>query len=123
MRSSNRRRARRPNLSREELDAIPLWVEMGARGQDIADALGIGRNSLYNLCARNNISLRPSGGYLATALSPKQWEALRVEAVKRGLSVPKLVVLLVGRVSELGLFTTVLRDCNGGLNEHDGRDL
>lgn len=115
MRSSSKRRVRRSNLCREELDAIPLWVELGARPQDVADALGVGVNSLYNLCARNKISLRPSGGYLAAALSQKQWEALRVEAVRRGMSVPKLVVLLIGGVSEHGLFAAVLKDYDGAL--------
>ena len=110
MRSAHRRRPRRPNLTSKELDAIPLWVELGARPLDIAEALGTSVNSLYNLCARHNISLRPSRETLVGALSDRQWAVLRDEAARRGLPVWDIVAKVVIGVVDHGLFAAVLGD-------------
>jgi len=117
MKSERRRRARRPNITREALDAIPMWVELGAKPADIAEALGTNVNSLYNLCTRHNISLRPSGGVIVRALSPQQWSVLQGEATRRGVPVWKLVTQIVAGVTDHGLFAAVLGDYDGPIGK------
>lgn len=104
------RRARRPNLTRETLEAIPLWVELGARPPDVAGALGMTVESLSVICSRHNISLRPSRAALVTALTPEQWRALQREAVRRGVPVWQLIARTLAAVVDHGLFSAVLGD-------------
>lgn len=99
---------RRRVFTREVLDAIPLWVELGATGADIAAALGTTEGSLYVACSAYKISLRPSSSKLSKALTPAQWSAVQREAARRGVPVWELVAAIVAAVADDNLFAAVL---------------
>lgn len=100
----------RPRLrfTREVLGMIPVWVELGARATDIAEALGTTENSLRVTCSQYNISLHPTHTKLRGALSSPQWGVIQGEAVRRGISVWELVTLVVSSVADNNLFSAVL---------------
>jgi hypothetical protein len=109
-----KRRTRAPNLTREALNAIPQWVEMGAQPSDICEALGMASvNSLRTTCSRHGISLHPIGPAVLRALAPAQARGLKAEARRRDLSAGMLMLLLIGAVADKNLFATVLGGAAG----------
>lgn len=103
-------RMRRPNLTREALETIPRWVELGARPVDIAAALGTSVGSLTAICCQRRISLRPTGQEVYAMLDSQQWNTLHAEAVRRGISIGQLVARLVACLIDRGLMRTLLED-------------
>ena len=96
-------------FTREVLDIIPLWVEMGATRAEIAAAVGTTVGYLDVVCSRYGISLRPTPHALRRALTDAQWSALTDEATRRGVPVWRLVADVVGAVVDAGKFSEVLK--------------
>lgn len=108
MTGQKKRRPRRSALSRDELGVIPLWLELGARAPEIAEALGTTQNSLAVICSRHGISLRAAG--TSGAVEPRHWAALQREAARRGIPAWRLVAQILRAVADYELFAAVLGD-------------
>lgn len=102
------RKGRPPLFTREVLEAIPVWLEMGATVPEIAAALDTTERSLRTTCSAYNISLRTTSTTLRGRLTHQQWHAIQHEATRRGVVVWQLVADIVGRVAEDNLFAMVL---------------
>lgn len=103
------RSSRRPRIfSSEVLAAIPMWVEMGARPVDIAEALGTTVGSLAARCSQLRISLAAVRPAVSGGLNPFVCAALQRAADQRGRSVPQIITDIVTRVAEDNLFAEVL---------------
>ena len=106
----NQMRSKR--FTREVLESIPVWLEMGATPTEIAAALGTTVNCLRVRCSAHNISLRSTGAALRGALTIEQWKAIQYEATRRGVSVWQLVAEVVSTVADNNLFAMILKeDC------------
>lgn len=119
-----KKRGRRPGsvavFTPEILRAIPVWLELGARVEDIAKAIGTTPASLHMTCSRANISLRSVGVPLTRALTQSQWDRVQREAVRRGVPAWRLIATVVAAVADNDLFSAVLgdrddRDAEAGL--------
>lgn len=110
-RKKKRRRIAKCVFTREVFDAIPAWVEMGARPEDIAAALGVTVGTLQVRCSQVRISLRPAVGG-AHRLPQSVWGALQRAADRRNWTVPRLVSEVLVGVAERNLFAEVLEDRN-----------
>lgn len=94
----------------EVLRSIPLWIELGADGLDIAAALGTTLGSLQYACHMEGISLRSSSPGIRQGLGAGRWAMLRREAEQRGVSAHQLLVNIVTAVVDDQLFNAVLDD-------------
>lgn len=97
-------------FTREILHAIPIWVEMGARPQEIAAAIGTSVGALYNKCSRHKISLATKRPVVGGTLAPRVWAALRRAADLREQTIPGLIADIVAGVVERGLLAEALED-------------
>lgn len=108
-RRSKRRGRRSLIFTREVLDAIPVWIEMGARPDDIAAAVGATVGSLQVRCSQAGISLAPPA-IRSDVIKPHHWTGLQRAAMRRGTSVPRLMAEIIVGVVEYDLFAAVLGD-------------
>lgn len=97
-------------FTREVFDAIPGWVEMGARPEDIAAAIGTTVGSLKVKCSHAGISLASIRPAVGGGLHPRVWAALRREADQRGMTTQRLMTEIVASVATHNLFAGVLGD-------------
>lgn len=102
----------RPQLifTREVFEAIPVWVEMGARPEEIAAAIGATVGTLKVRCSQANISLAAIRPSIRGGLLPRHWAAVQREADYRRMTVPKLMAEVIMGVAENNLFAAVLGD-------------
>jgi hypothetical protein len=100
----------RTRFTREVLEAIPVWLEMGAGVADIAAALNTTEGSLRVTCCRYKISLRTTGAALRSELPVEHWRAVQREAARRGVPTWQLVADVLSRVAEGGMFSEILGD-------------
>lgn len=111
MSSSKRPRRRRLLVfTREVFEVIPVWVEMGARPEEIAAALGVTVGTLQVKCSQAHISLAAVRPSIRGGLHSSHWAAIQREADRRGVSVPRLMSEIVMSVAENDLFAAVLED-------------
>lgn len=113
-------RSSRPRIrfTEEILEAIPVWVSLGASPTEIAAALGTTAPSLHMTCSRRGISLARGayfGGFVSSKeldrkMAPEQVERLRKEAVRRQTPIMQLVVDIIVGVAQYELFNAVLGD-------------
>lgn len=107
-----RKRGRRPGYATvytsEVLAAIPMWIEMGARPEDIADILGTTVGGLRARCSQVGISLAAVRPVISGGLPPPVWAALQRAADRRGYTVPRLVAEIIMGVAQRNLFSEVL---------------
>lgn len=101
-------------FTREVLETIPIWVELGARPAEIAAALGTTTNSLYVKCSGLGISLTATGPALGRYMQVVEWATVQREADRRGVSVPQLMAQVIVTVAERNLFSSVLGDFTNG---------
>lgn len=87
-----------------------MWVEMGARPEDIAAALGTTVGYLRVRCSLARISLASQRPVVGGRLHPRVWVALQRAADRRGQTVPKLIADILAGVAERDLFALVLED-------------
>lgn len=100
---------RRPRVFTSEVfAAIPAWVEMGARPEHIAAALGVSVTNLRVRCSRARISLAARRPALSGGLPPPVWAALQRAADRRGCTIPRLISDVLVGVAQRGLFSEVL---------------
>lgn len=112
---TKKKRHRTPFIFTQEiLNSIPVWVEMGARPSEIAAAIGSTVGTLQVVCSKAGISL--SAAAAMKKHFKRDWPVLQREAVRRGISVPRLTTEIITAVVESDLFAAVLGD-------YDGEDL
>lgn len=97
-------------FTREVFDAIPIWVALGAQPKDIAEILGTTENSLRVRCSKAKISLADMSLFnrRVAVLSDDHLLALRREAMRRGVTMPRLIVAIIENLVERDAFSEVL---------------
>ena len=107
--------ASRPPLifTSEVFDSIPVWVEMGARPEEIAAAIGSTVGTLKVRCSQARISLASVRPSIRGGLLPRHWAAVQREADHRKMTVPRLMAEVIMGVAEHDLFAAVLGDYDG----------
>lgn len=105
---ATKREGRTPLFTRDVLQAIPLWLEMGASVPEIVEALGTTEGSLRVTCSKYGISLRAPASLLRRALSPEQMRVLQHEAARRGVPVWQLMADVVAAVANSRRFSEIL---------------